>query len=202
MKPHANLVLWKFIFFLFIVTNSFASLNEIKIANNYHLDTKDSLFADTNHHSVKKASILSAVLPGAGQVYNHLAMPKGKKNAFWKIPIIYAGLTTTGYYLIQNNNLKRELKREFINRQKGNATLEKYYEYDSQGVLSLYEQHSSRRDLFIIGFSLFYILQIVDAAVEAHFVVFDISEDLSMKISPQLYSFNQVGLKLSFNLGK
>ncbi len=34
-------------------------------------------------HSAKKASTLSAILPGAGQVYNKQA---------WKIPIIYAFL--------------------------------------------------------------------------------------------------------------
>ena len=57
----------------------------------------DTIQKDTTH-SVRKASILSACVPGAGQVFNHLAMPKGKKKAFWKVPLIYAGLGVTTYF--------------------------------------------------------------------------------------------------------
>ena len=60
-------------------------------------------------HSAKKASILSAIIPGAGQIYNHLAMPKGSKKAYWKVPLIYAGLGLTTYYLIQNQAIQSDL---------------------------------------------------------------------------------------------
>src|SRR4051812_33367336 len=40
------------------------------------------------YHSPKKAALFSAVLPGAGQVYN-------KK--WWKVPIIYAGAGGLAY---------------------------------------------------------------------------------------------------------
>jgi hypothetical protein len=103
-------------------------------------------------------------------------MPKGQKKAFWKVPIIYAGLGASGYFLLQNNSLKNELKTEYKTREKGLLGLDKYQTYDNQAILSLYNQHLNRRDLFIVGFSILYILQIVDAAVEAHFVEFDISE--------------------------
>ena len=56
-----------------------------------HVNAQDSLVPapapakDTvKTHSWKKAVLFSAVLPGAGQVYNHIAMPKGKKKAYWK----------------------------------------------------------------------------------------------------------------------
>jgi hypothetical protein len=153
---------------------------------------------DTTKHSVKKAVIFSSVLPGAGQVYNHLAMPKGKKNAFWKVPIIYAGLGATGYVLLNNNRLQKELKNEYLNRDAGKLGLQKYEQYDDEGVISLYYQHLNRRDLFIIAFGAVYLFQILDAAVEAHFVTFDISEDLSLKITPSIYTPNQAGL--TFNL--
>ena len=128
----------------------------------------------TKQHSVRLAAVLSTFIPGAGQVYNHVGMPKGQKKAFWKVPIIYAGLGATGYYLLKNNSLKNELKTEYKTRQNDLSGLEKYTNFDDQAILSLYDEHLRRRDLFIVGFSIVYILQIVDAAVEAHFVEFDI----------------------------
>jgi hypothetical protein len=44
-------------------------------------------------HSPHLASVFSAVLPGAGQVYNQ---------KYWKVPIIYGGLAFTGYQFVQN----------------------------------------------------------------------------------------------------
>ena len=150
-------------------------------------------------HSVKKASILSAVLPGAGQVYNHLAMPKGKKNAYWKVPLIYAGLGGTGYLLLKENGLQRELKKQYKTRVAGGQGLEKYEQYDLQGVETLYNQHRNQRDLMIGAFGAVYLLQVVDAAVEAHFVRFDISEDLSASLRPAYLAPGQAGLKLSLS---
>lgn len=150
-------------------------------------------------HSVKKATILSVVLPGAGQVYNHLAMPKGKKNAFWKVPIIYGGLGATGYMVLKTNFLQKELKKEYKTRLAGNEGLEKYEQYDLQGIEFLYNQKLNQRDLFILGFALVYLIQVADAAVEAHFVSFDISEDLTLKFSPTYLSANQAGVKMSLS---
>ena len=44
-------------------------------------------------HSAKRAAIMSAILPGSGQVYN------GK---WWKVPIIYAGFGGLGYMAYSN----------------------------------------------------------------------------------------------------
>lgn len=153
--------------------------------------------ADTSKHSVKKAVILSAVVPGAGQVYNHLAMPKGKKKAYWKVPLIYAGLGGTGYMVVSNHITQKELKNEYKTRLAGNTGLEKYKDYDLDGVETLYNQHLNQRDLFFLGFAAVYVLQIVDAAVEAHFVSFDISEDLTLRLAPAILNTNQAGLSLS-----
>jgi len=150
-------------------------------------------------HSPKKAVIFSAVLPGAGQVYNHVAMPKGKKNAFWKVPLIYAGLGATGFFLINNQLTQLSLKQEYIDREKGNALNPKWQEYDIQGVETLYNQYLDARDLSILAFSAVYLLQVIDAGIEAHFVHFDISEDLSLAIKPTYFGKNTIGMRLSFN---
>lgn len=168
-------------------------------------DTKDSLaVSDTvKTHSVKLATIFSTALPGAGQVYNHMAMPKGKKKAFWKVPLIYAGLGATTYFALKNNSEQRAIKSEYTFRvdpiNNGAINDPTYFSYDNQGLLTLYNQKVNRRDLFFIGVGLVYLIQIADAAVEAHFVDFDVSDDLSFSIRPAFLPSNHFGMALSFN---
>ena len=60
--------------------------------------------ADTIH-SPKKATFLSLAIPSAGQFYNQIKKDKKKKNnLWWKLPIIYGGLGTSIYFLIDNQN--------------------------------------------------------------------------------------------------
>lgn len=155
-------------------------------------------------HSVRKAAIFSAVIPGAGQVYNHLAMPKGKKKAFWKVPLIYAGLGATTYFAIQNNNLQRAYKQEHYNRTNYGISDPAYDNYDDQALIQRYRSSATNRDLMVLGVGIVYLLQVADAAVEAHFVRFDVSENVSMQLRPALKPLmgsptGAVGLSLSFN---
>lgn len=151
-------------------------------------------------HSIRKAILYSAVVPGAGQVYNHLAMPKGKKKAFWKVPLIYAGLGTTGYFLISNQLEQKRLKEEYTYRQ-DNLTWKyiDYAPYDDAGILTLYNQYLNWRDLSILAVGAVYILQLVDAGVEAHFVDFDVSEDLSISVDPVIVAARTPGVSLRLN---
>lgn len=167
--------------FALIALNGYSQIND-SISPDYTSEEQDSI----KTHSVKKATIFSAVLPGAGQVYNHIAMPKGKKKAYWKVPLIYAGLGATCYFAIKNNNERNRLKEEFVNRYESGGTYsQEYINYDSLGIVQLYQQKINRRDLFFLGMGLVYLIQIADAAVEAHFVNFDVSEDLTMRIRPK-----------------
>ena len=65
------------------------------------------------------------------------------------------------------------------------------------------EHYSRLRDLFIIGTAAFYLLNILDANVNAHFIDFDISEDLTLNIEPMPTSpYNNTpipGLTLVYN---
>ena len=51
----------------------------------------------------------------------------------------------------------------------------------------------------IVAVGAIYFLQIVDAGVEAHFVSFDVSEDLSLTIDPTFFSARAPGVTLSLN---
>ena len=113
---------------------------------------------------------LSAVLPGAGQIYN------GK---WWKVPIIYAGLAGT-YYLYANLDYQYHVLLQDV------VTLQNGYPYTMTGITdistlkSTKDQFRNWRDLTGIGFSLVWILNVVDAYVDAEFMDFDVSPDLSL----------------------
>jgi hypothetical protein len=161
--------------------------------------TVDTLLISDSLHSPRKATIYSALLPGAGQVYNHLNMPIGSKKAFWKVPLIYAGLGATGYFLISNQLTQKSLKNEYTNRINGNPTDPEWQTYDNPGILTLYNQYLNRRDLSILGFAAVYLFQVLDANIEAHFVDFDVSEDLSLRLDPILTPTLSAGLSLKLN---
>ena len=165
----------------------------------------DTLAQDsTNQHSIKKAVLFSTILPSAGQIYNSINMEKGtkgKNKVFWKAPLIYTALGTTGFLLIKNQYSQVSIKTEFNNRYISNTTLlnDKWKNYDSLGLVSLYNKYSSRRDLSILSFGAIYLIQIIDAGIEAHFVKFDLSEDLTFQIRPKFYNHSSYGMALSFN---
>lgn len=163
------------------------------------LNSLPEVEANEKVHSPKKAALLSLV-PGGGQIYNHIAMPKGKKKAFWKIPIIYAGLGATGYFTIKNHIDQKTLKQEYIFRSENgfpNPDLPEYASYDDQGILTLFESKRTNRDLMLFAFIAVYGLNILDAFVEAHFVSFDVSKDLSMSIRPAMYDLRSPGLSIN-----
>jgi len=60
-------------------------------------------------HSPRKAAIRSAIIPGWGQAYNR---------KYWKIPIVYAALGTTGYIFVTNIQTYRDLKFSYAAKYK------------------------------------------------------------------------------------
>ena len=134
-------------------------------------------------HSAKKAAIMSACLPGLGQVYN------GK---WWKVPIVYAGLGGLGYMAYDN----RASYKTFLTAYKiktgdleegvvPSEAAQQLAEYYQAGQLQSYKD-SYRRDfeLFCILTAAWYGLNIVDATVDGHLYTYDISDDLSLTVDP------------------
>lgn len=124
----------------------------------------------------KTASLLSALVPGAGQFYN-------KK--YWKLPIVYGAGFALGYY-IRLNNSQYELCRDSYLKVK--AGEKDYFNgaYDADQLARLREYWRRNRDLLIIVSGLTYLLNIADAAVDAHLSRFDVSDDLTIRLSPGL----------------
>ena len=165
----------------------------------YAQTANDTLVKKEKPHSVTIATLLSTGLPGAGQVYNSIAMPKGKKKAYWKVPLIYAGLGVSTYFLIKNQQKVNLYKNEYIQRVRFGIVSPDLAAYDLIAIKSLHDQYQSRRDLTILAVFGVYVINIIDAAVEAHFVHFDVSKDLSLGIRPTLMTGYAPGVALSLN---
>ena len=138
----------------------------------------------------KKAGLYSAILPGSGQVYT-------KK--YWKVPVIYGGLITSAYYINESNDLYQLYKSTYLNRLDGDFT--DNLNYSDSDLRTLTEHYRRNREVSALLFTLTYILNIVDASVNAHLFDYDVSEDLSLHIQPVYFSKeNASGISLSFNL--
>ena len=123
-----------------------------------------------------KAAFYSAVFPGMGQIYN-------KK--YWKAPIVWAGMaTSTSIYLFNKNEYER-YRRAFRQRESGlqdEFTLDNGTEVISRnGLISAQRTLRNNRDLSLLATVLVYVLQIVEASVNAHLLQFDTSDQLSVK---------------------
>lgn len=138
----------------------------------------------------KKAGIYSALLPGAGQVYT-------KK--YWKVPIIYAGLITSGYYIKESHGLYNLYKQTYLNRLDGDRS--DTFSYDDAQLVILTEHYRRNREISALLFSLTYALNIVDASVSAHLFDYNVSEDISLHIQPiYMAKENASGLSLLIKL--
>ena len=128
-----------------------------------------------NYSEPRKASIMSACLPGLGQIYNR---------KYWKVPIIYAGLGGFGYMFVLNNNEYSYFRQNLIREADGNPATINVTRYDVDQLQTLKITYRKRRDIAAVAIVLLYILNIVDANVDAHLKTFDVSDDLSISIDP------------------
>ena len=148
-------------------------------------------------HSPKKAAIYAAALPGLGQIYN-------KK--YWKLPLVYGGIGTSVYFIIRNNRFYNDFFQAYKARVDDDVnTVDIWYPGLPDGVvLQNLETTRNWLEISYIATLGVYLLQIVDATVDAHFFNFDVSDDLSLNVKPYFQPLpNQTaGLTLTLNLKK
>ena len=155
--------------------------------------------------SPKRAMWLAIVVPGAGQIYNR---------KYWKLPIFYGGFLGCYYAMRWNNMMYRDYSQGYIDLNDGNLETQSYNQFMHLGMTideskptdvqrfstkfkkrkDYYRRYRDMSAFILIGV---YALSVIDAYVDASLSEFDISEDLSMKVSPTLmqnggYTFNPV----------
>jgi hypothetical protein len=183
----------KYFIILIIVLTGLASFGQGDIFVEVE-DSTSTLIDDLENHSPVIASALSAIVPGAGQVYNR---------KYWKLPIVYAGLGVGYYFFSQNYTQYKAYKEAYIDRQH-DILGDDFSEISDAELESRVASTHKNYELAIVGTLVVYVLNIVDASVDAHLFYFDISDDLSMNIqptiSPMLFSNRtSAGLSLTFN---
>ena len=185
-------------------------------------DEVNSSVADSillKFHSPRKAALYSAVVPGMGQIYN-------KK--YWKAPVVYAGFGVLVYFVIFNSTHYNDWKSglvdftdtvpqtdsylKLISDKIDPSTFDpilhpdtynpSYAEWFESQLKNGMDYYRRNRDLSYIGLGLWYIITIIDATVDAHLFDYDIGEDLSLHIEPRIrrspYSYETIGLKVTF----
>ena len=148
----------------------------------------------TGEHNPTKAVILSAVLPGAGQIYN---------KRWWKAALFWAGLGASIYAIHFNETEMMKYRGAYIDRQNGIADDYPFYTDDQLEVLNSFYRRN--RDLSILITTGVYFLNILDAYVDAKLVDFEVGDDLSLRVEPAILSHPAyqapaygVSLKLTF----
>lgn len=152
-------------------------------------------------HDPRKATRRSAIIPGWGQAYN---------KQHWKIPLVYGALAIPASLYVYNNNYYQKTKFAYEARYK------QQYENDPSDVpnidpeleaLSISSLQNYRnmfrrnRDYSVLWFILVWGLQVVDATVAGHLKDFNVSNDLSMQVSPVFNPQTRTpALSLTFNL--
>ncbi|MBQ9137267.1 MAG: hypothetical protein IJX65_01360 [Alistipes sp.] len=147
-------------------------------------------YATNDVSQVSRATTLATICPGAGQIYN---------KSYWRVPLVVGGFATTIYCIDWNNRGYQRFKKAYRLRADYDTNPELYPNgsqdefggrYASSFLKNLRNSYRRNRDLCIILTAGIYILQIVDAHVDAHLRDYDISDDLSVDITPVIdYSY-------------
>ncbi|MDR0714633.1 MAG: DUF5683 domain-containing protein [Bacteroidales bacterium] len=163
-----------------------------------HEQTPDSLYF-AQKLIPAKATIMSAVLPGLGQVYNR---------KYWKVPIAYALIGASVYFLIRTQNNFQRYRRAYIDLKDldpytnyhKKLNIPSYYN-EEQYITSFKDNYRRYRDWAIIAVVITYLMNVVDANVDAHLFDYNVDDNISFHASPQFFKDDLTNLpKFGLNL--
>jgi len=188
-----------FIFLLLVAIPALAQERDTIIVTDSGLiiekvEAIDTLISMARNFDPERAMLLSAVLPGLGQAYN-------KK--YWKIPLVYGGFGFLAFqlnfyqdgFLTYKNYLFAEIGQ--------NSNLNNPSGFNESQLRNIVDRYRRQRDFYIVYTGIFYLIQIVDAHIDAHLKEFDVNPKLQVRIEPSFeqnvyFSATGISLKLKF----
>ena len=153
-------------------------------------------------HSPFKATMLALTLPGAGQIYNGMAKEGSCFRKYWKVPVVWAGVGTCVAFIDFNTRNYKYFKSQYIAAADDDpltiATESDNPLYLKDGM----DYYSKLMDISYMSLLGVYVLQAIDANVDAHLFYYDISNDLSLRWHPSYFvagsRHHGLGLTLQF----
>lgn len=151
-------------------------------------------FFKKNYPDPRKAVLLAAVLPGAGQLYN-------KK--WWKLPIVYGALGGMAWWTYDNaatfSEYSINYKALVDDDPNTKVTDPKFETVDVETLRAYRDRFRKYTEQSYLGLGLVYLLSVTDAYVDAQLYNFDVSEDLSLRLVPTMQS--SPGFGAAFGIG-
>lgn len=161
----------------------------------------------------KRALWLALVIPGGGQIYNR---------KYWKLPLVYGGFIGCLYAMNWNNTMYKDYSQAYQDLMDKDPNTQSYNQFLHLGTQITPQNETRYQDIFrkrkdkyrrwrdlsffvMIGV---YALSVIDAYVDAELSVFDISDDLSLRVEPTIINnrssnnpldASSVGLQCSLN---
>ncbi|MCC6370874.1 MAG: hypothetical protein IT236_07720 [Bacteroidia bacterium] len=187
-------------FSILILSLFFCTATQAQLKDTMAVKADSIALAKANHKKIysspRRATIMSAILPGLGQVYNR---------KYWKVPIIYVGLGGFAYMFSFNNALYKDYKKDVIAYYDSDPATVAVHPYSGDALQTQKLYYRKYRDFAIIGMGVVYLINLIDANVDAHLKTFDVSDDLSLQLEPWMQPQNTgfgmatgVTLKLNF----
>lgn len=186
-------LLLTFLLLFFAWTISAQEQDSLMVEEPVALDTisKDKDYKPYNALAPAKAAFYSAVLPGLGQAYN---------GRYWKIPIVYGGLGVGIYFYVKNDDQWNRYRDAYKDRLAGRED-EFVGRLSTDALIRAQEVYRKNKEISLLVTAGIYVLNIIDANVDAHLQQFNVSEDLTLKPNMRMDNYtgkSQYGLSLNF----
>ena len=186
-------------------TITFASIDSIK-----GLDHVEILMDSTAQPAVavvrkfnpdpQRALWLSALCPGLGQIYNR---------RYWKLPIVVGAFVGLSYGASWNNRMYKDYSRGYRDVMDDDPDTRSYMDFFPPTVKEsdldmawLQKIMKSKRDYYrryreicVIAMVGVYLINVVDAYVDASLAHFDISPDLTLDVTPSAIDNTALGAR-------
>ncbi len=148
------------------------------------------LISYATRYDPRKAILYAAVLPGLGQIYN-------KK--YWKLPLVYGGFIGFGRGINFYQKGYKKYKEELFDVLETSSGVSSSG-YTKDQLRTIVDRYRRERDFMIILMAGMYLLQMVDAHVDAHLKEFDLNPNLHVRLQPTMETDMLTGRSTGFSI--